>query len=260
MKKFSYVLLALFTAVALIGACPPPGCKYINDCTTWHLTGTAYTYAGRIHIESLATVGDIPNGYAKTGRYIAILDGEFTCITCGMDDTTYTGKKVEDISLEQGATHIGFSFPADTSVAHTVTIYLAQANCANCAQILVLKTGPDYITPKPIWLQLWVSTEPIFNIGVTPGPDNGCFVYDLDGAIIPTSTAANICSAAPNANMKLVYTGWITLPRPGTAECWSSYKDAAKCDHEGDKLLAKINAEHGWHLTFAWFFPGYGGH
>jgi hypothetical protein len=121
-------------------------------------------------------------------------------------------------------------------------------------------TRVPYNPPKPVWLQLWISTEPVFNIGVTPGPDNGCFVYDLTGEIIPTSTAMKICSATPDASAQLVFSGWVTLPYPGTLQCWSSYKDASKCDHEGDILLAKINAEHGWHLSYAWFFPGYGGH
>jgi hypothetical protein len=116
-------------------------------------------------------------------------------------------------------------------------------------------TTPPYKPPKPIWLMMWTCADesPCFNIGIVPGPDGACFVYDLNGDIIPTSTAASLCSVSPSATMKLVYAGWVTLPYPGTHQVWGP-------NGEGDILLAKINKTHHWHLAFAWFFPGYGGH
>jgi hypothetical protein len=91
-------------------------------------------------------------------------------------------------------------------------------------------------------------------MNVRPGPDAGCFIYDLDGATIPTSAVSLYCDPDPAAKgFSLVYSGWVTLPRPGTHQVWGP-------GGEGDTFLAKLNAEHGWHLAYAWFFKGYGGH
>lgn len=254
MKKILFGFMVLFLAVALIGACPVPGCQYINDCTTWHLSAAADPSSGTIHLTGTVVVGDAATA-AKSGRLMVVLDGGFGCTTCGVDDTTYTGQLIDDVTVPQGTTQIDLTFVADTTVPHNITLYLGQSGCANCAKTTTIHVDWYYAPPKPIWLMMWMCTDEssCFNIGVVPGPDGACFVYDLTGDIIPTSTAASLCSVAPNANMELVYAGWVTLPRPGNHQVWGP-------NGEGDKLLAKINKDHGWHLAYAWFFPGYGGH
>ena len=442
MKKKNILIIAFSVVllIFLIAPCPPPGCSYINDCATWHLSGTATTGDGIINVTSTAIVGDIPAGYDQHGVFRAILDGAFVCITCGKDDTTYTGTLVNYNTLvPRGTNNISFSFPADTSVSHTVTLFLGRTNCANCVQILTInvephkydichwdngqggewnlitvdwdsiikpnghnghdndiipaipsqdypgknlttlwygKTGeqilankcdpgvtptpsntatvtptntatytstptntpitpsatptdtatntpvpptatptitdtptdtpvsptatptitdtptdtpvpptatllppteiyvpsmtptgtvptststatqPPYIPPKPIWLQLWLcDTGACFNYNVMPGPDSACFIYDLNGQIIPTSAVYTYCAVDPNypSGFKLAYSGWVTLPVPGTHQCWD-----ISC--AGDLFLAKINKAMGWHLRYMWLFPGYNGH
>ncbi len=119
-----------------------------------------------------------------------------------------------------------------------------------------------YTAPDPVWLQMWICSvnSLCFNIGINPGPDGGCFVYDLSGDIIPTDTARTLCFADPNFTLKSVYSGWVTLPAPGTKQCWGDSIYADKCNHAGDIILAKINKQYGWHLAYKWFFKGFGGH
>jgi hypothetical protein len=147
MKKMLFSLLVVVMAVMLIGACPVPGCQYVNDCSTWHLTGVSKTDAGPVHIVGSATVGDTATA-AKSGRLMIVLDGTIGCVTCGVDDTTYTGTLVEDVTLGVGTTPIDIVLPVIYNVPHTVTLYLGQTDCANCAQTLVIKTDV-YVPPTP---------------------------------------------------------------------------------------------------------------
>jgi hypothetical protein len=257
-NKIFFALMALVMMIFMIGACPPPPpCQYANDCSTWHVTATGNAGSGTIHVIGTMVVGDIPSWSAtQDGRFIVIMDGEFNCGTCGVDDTKWTGKLIEDVTVPKGTTKIDLTFPADTSRDHDVVLYLGQRGCANCAQTLSIHVDWYYDPPKPIWLQLWTCTDGslCFNMNVRPGPDAGCFIYDLDGATIPTSAVSLYCDPDPAAKgFSLVYSGWVTLPRPGTHQVWGP-------GGEGDTFLAKLNAEHGWHLAYAWFFKGYGGH
>jgi hypothetical protein len=122
---------------------------------------------------------------------------------------------------------------------------------------------PPYTPPTPVGLTLWVFKNYSLGFNISPGnigPDGGCLVYGI--GVLPTSPSVGIlyCDGGPfqgnDAYIK-VYSGWVTLPYPGTKQCWGP-KLANGC--EGDIALAKLNAEHGWHLTYKWFFPGYGGH
>lgn len=260
MKKLGLGLSVLFMLVTMIGACPVPGCQYVGDCTTWHLTSAAAVDSGHLHVIGSATVGDIVAGNDQTGRFMAVLDGEFFCTLCGTDDTTYTGTLLQDNILPSGTSPIDFIFPADTTVPHTITLYLGQTNCANCSQTFVIHTYPYYNPPDPVWLQMWMCKDgsACFNGDIKPGPDGGCWTYDFSGDIIPMSTAAKLC---PNTGtMTPVYFGWVTLPAPGISECWGDSKDANLCNHAGDIILAAINKANHWHLTVPWFFKGYGGH
>jgi hypothetical protein len=144
MKKVLFYIVTLILVIFLIApSCPPPGCNYINDCTTWVLTGTAVAGDRIITVTSTAVVGDIPAGYDQHGVYRALLDGTFTCITCGKDDTEWTGTLVYYNTLvPRGTNHIDFSFSADTTVSHYVTLFLAQTGCANCVQVVYLETTP----------------------------------------------------------------------------------------------------------------------
>ena len=125
-------------------------------------------------------------------------------------------------------------------------------------------TPPPYTPPTPVGLTLWVFKDYSLGFNVSPsnfGPDGGCFIYGI--GVIPTSPSVGIpyCDGGAflgnDAYIK-VYSGWVTLPYPGTKQCWGPKLANGSC--EGDVALAKLNAEHSWHLTYRWFFPGYGGH
>jgi len=278
MKRLFYALMVLVLAGMLIGACPNPnpdgypGCAYCNNCSTWTMSGvTAKQDATGITVNVTVTIGDPAtscNG-KPLGRLIIITDGEFTCTACGSDNTTWTGTllydHIYDATTDGNVITFSQHFTIDTSKQHTIQVYWAQGLCANCHKvsdpITVPPYVPPYIPPKPFWLQMWMCTDNslCFNTGITPGPDGACFVYDLSGKVIPTSSAATLCFY-DGTPMKLVYSGWVTLPAPGIKQCWGDSKDAAKCNHAGDIILAKINHDHHWHLAYSWFFKGYGGH
>jgi hypothetical protein len=119
--------------------------------------------------------------------------------------------------------------------------------------VLPIPTGTPvpYSPPTaPIWLQLWTckGNTMCFNIDIIPGPDGGCFIYDLTGIIIPTSAVERYCYPAANTTYVLAYSGWVILSSDGHQSWDSGY---------GDKFLAKLNRERGWHLAYKWFFPGY---
>jgi hypothetical protein len=146
-------------------------------------------------------------------------------------------------------------------VSDTGSVGSAKANGDLCNP--TPPTPPSYTPPNPVGLTLWVYTNYSLGFNVSPGnfgPDGGCLVYGI--GVLPTSPSVGIpyCDGGPfqgnNAYIK-VYSGWVTLPYPGTQQCWGP-KLANGC--EGDIALAKLNAEHGWHLTYKWFFHGYGGH
>jgi hypothetical protein len=116
---------------------------------------------------------------------------------------------------------------------------------------------PAWKEPPKVWLQLWLcdGSSLCFNVNTpagAPRPDAGCFIYDYSGEIIPSSSAEIYCDVAPNASYHLVFSGWVRLVDFGKSQSWDN--------GAGDAFLAKINAEHGWHLQYMWFFKGYGGH
>lgn len=209
------ILLVLVLALGLIAACPVPGCNYINNCTTWHLTGTVAVESNELHIVGTAVVGDIPAGYSPTGNLQGLVDGEFDCITCGVDDTTHTGALVLDTILPSGSNSFDFYIPADTSVPHTITLSLGQSGCANCIQILSLSTD-TYVPPiPPVFAQLWQCSDGsnCFNYKITPGPDAVCLLFDRSGVSTFSSIPA-WCAVDPSytGTFIQVQAKWIPLP------------------------------------------------
>ena len=191
-----------------------------------------------------------PNGSTYTFTF-PTAGVEKVVLTKGLNTITLTGSG--DVTLG-GGTWNGQVFASDGYDIVPSENALFTVNSDVC---------PSYVEPKPVGLTLWVYTDYRLGFNVTPGnfgPDGGCFIYGI--GVIPTSPSVGIpyCDGGPflgnNAYIK-VYTGWVTLPAPGTQQCWGP-RLANGC--EGDLALAELNAKMGWHLTYRWFFPGYGGH
>jgi hypothetical protein len=124
---------------------------------------------------------------------------------------------------------------------------------------------PSYKAPPPVWLELWTNKDgsKIYDNGT----DFGCFGTSTTGPISPTyllpdgvtTFFLHTCEVAyPGDSAVNVIEGWVTLPAPGTIECWGQPLNGGVC--ENDVLLAALNKANGWHLAYGWFFPGYGGH